>query len=131
MKFSSSVLIVLLCCICAYSQTRTTDDFYEFNGQATVKSTVTDIKNLTNSLSTSQPFYPGRGCRIINESGGTITFDLYELSPSGNYIQMEDFTQMSILDDRSKELGSLVFASSSLKAVLTAGTAQVYIVAGE
>ena len=87
---------------------------------------------VTASASTSGKFYTQRGTRIINESGGAVTFSVFEENPvTGVMVDCEDIADIVVADDSSKVIDTAIFASRQICLVLSSGTATLYYVTAE
>ena len=123
--------LAVLTVVIAYGQG---DPTYEPRGQRvdTIKEATYYEINATNDETDDNAFRNGRGGRIINRSGGAVTITFWECETrTGTYVVCEDVSSLAVSNNSSKEIPAALFGSRWLKAVLSSGTATLYVVSAE
>ena len=86
----------------------------------------------TSDENTSERFAPKRGCRVVNESGTTLTFTVFqENAVTGNMVLCEDIAEMTLSAGASIDLSPLVFACERIALKLASGTANLHVATAE
>ncbi|TWT43059.1 hypothetical protein KOR42_45190 [Thalassoglobus neptunius] len=100
---------------------------------AKTEKSVTPTTVLARNDAASTVFRPGRGCRVLNPTGGDVTFTVYEFNPfTQSLFLCEDISEITISSGCSKDLGPKVFACHSIQLRLsTPSTATLYAIPGE